>query len=59
MDKLNEEIKKKDKIGTTLKGIGPCYADKINRIGIRVCDLFDKENLVKKFEESINKWVVN
>ena len=53
MDKLNEEIKKKDKIGTTLKGIGPCYADKINRIGIRVCDLFDKENLVKKFEASL------
>lgn len=39
-----EEASKGDlKIGTTKNGIGPCYADKINRVGIRVCDLYDSE----------------
>lgn len=39
-----EEASKGDlKIGTTKNGIGPCYADKINRVGIRVCDLYDPE----------------
>ena len=39
MDKLHEFMKGKNKIGTTLSGIGPCYSDKINRIGIRIQDL--------------------
>lgn len=40
MDQLREDSLKKGKaIGTTKKGIGPCYADKMNRVGIRVCDL--------------------
>ena len=40
MDQLREEGLKKGKaIGTTKKGIGPCYADKMNRVGIRICDL--------------------
>ncbi|MBN1687506.1 MAG: adenylosuccinate synthase [Candidatus Omnitrophica bacterium] len=42
MDGLKEEsAKQKGKIGTTKRGIGPCYADKVARTGIRVCDLKD------------------
>lgn len=44
MDRLHETLKGKNKIGTTLRGIGPCYSDKINRIGIRMDDLFDSSN---------------
>lgn len=43
MDHLKEEslVKSKGMIGTTKKGIGPCYADKMARAGLRVCDLKD------------------
>jgi len=43
--KLDElrEVRKKGRIGTTKKGIGPCYADKVSRLGIRLADLFDKK----------------
>lgn len=44
VDKLHEELKGKKKIGTTLRGIGPCYADKINRIGLRMDDLLNCSN---------------
>lgn len=44
MDRLHETLKGKNKIGTTLRGIGLCYSDKINRIGIRMDDLFDSSN---------------
>jgi adenylosuccinate synthase len=43
----------KSKIGTTGRGIGPAYADKINRIGIRVQDLFDESILRKKLEGAL------
>jgi adenylosuccinate synthase len=46
IDKQNEESKGKSKIGSTLKGIGPTYTDKISRSGIRVGDIFG--NLQKK-----------
>lgn len=39
MDKLSEDRKGKNKIGTTNRGIGPCYCDKLERSGIRMCDL--------------------
>jgi adenylosuccinate synthase len=39
IDELREDAKGAKKIGTTKKGIGPCYADKANRLGIRVVDL--------------------
>jgi adenylosuccinate synthase len=39
LDELIEESLGENKIGTTKKGIGPCYADKIQRKGIRVQDL--------------------
>lgn len=38
LDRLNEENLKDKKIGTTKKGIGPCYTDKVARIGMRMCD---------------------
>jgi adenylosuccinate synthase len=45
IDKYYEDLKGDQKVGTTLRGIGPCYADKIQRVGIRICDLLDKEQL--------------
>lgn len=48
IDKYYEELKGKEKVGTTLCGIGPCYADKIQRVGVRMCDLLSKSNLTKK-----------
>lgn len=41
IDQLREDKKDGEKIGTTKKGIGPCYADKSNRIGIRIVDLMN------------------
>lgn len=40
LDRLRDEARGKDKIGTTAKGIGPCYEEKYSRFGIRVGDLF-------------------
>ncbi|WP_420174219.1 adenylosuccinate synthase [Luteococcus sp. OSA5] len=48
MDKVTERFAGKRKIGTTGRGIGPVYSDKINRMGIRVQDLFDDEVLRDK-----------
>lgn len=50
IDKVSERFLGKSKIGTTGRGIGPAYADKINRIGIRVQDLFDQSILKQKIE---------
>ena len=62
LDKLKEKARGKNDIGTTGKGIGPCYTDKFERSGIRVCDLI-KENIFKeKLKENIdskNKYIVN
>ena len=53
MDAYHELLKSK-KIGTTKRGIGPAYADKVNRVGIRVCDLFLPEDvLAVKLEEAV------
>ena len=43
LDRLQEEAKGENKIGTTIKGIGPAYMDKAARVGIRIADLLDKE----------------
>ena len=45
LDGAYESLKGSHKIGTTKKGIGPCYADKVNRIGIRMGDLIEEESL--------------
>ncbi|MBF9068357.1 adenylosuccinate synthase [Streptacidiphilus fuscans] len=54
MDKVSERFLGKRKIGTTGRGIGPSYADKINRIGIRVQDLFDESILRQKVEAALS-----
>ncbi|MFC6463488.1 adenylosuccinate synthase [Marinilactibacillus sp. GCM10026970] len=43
MDQLQEDSKGDQKIGTTIRGIGPAYMDKASRIGIRIADLLDKD----------------
>jgi adenylosuccinate synthase len=54
IDKVSERFLGKAKIGTTGRGIGPAYADKISRIGIRVQDLFDSSILEQKLEGALN-----
>ena len=53
LDKVNERFLGSRKIGTTGRGIGPAYADKMNRIGIRVQDLFDEKILRQKVEGAL------
>lgn len=49
-----EELSKGDlKIGTTKNGIGPCYADKVNRVGIRICDLMDEDVFKEKLAYNV------
>ena len=54
IDKVTERFLGKNRIGTTGRGIGPAYADKINRIGIRIADLFDESILTQKVEGSLD-----
>ena len=54
MDKLQEELRKEDKIGTTARGIGPVYCDKFERCGIRMGDLVNK-----KFERKLKNNIEN
>ncbi len=53
IDSLSEELRGNSKIGTTKRGIGPCYQDKAKRIGIRVCDLMDKDEFAKRLKENL------
>ena len=55
LDELIEESLGENKIGTTKKGIGPCYADKIQRKGIRVQDLLDKNIFDQKVKNNIEE----
>jgi adenylosuccinate synthase len=55
IDKVTERFLGKRKIGTTGRGIGPAYADKINRVGIRIQDLFDEHILRQKVEGSLDQ----
>jgi len=50
LDGIREDIKNTDKIGTTRRGIGPAYEDKIGRRGIRLMDLSNKKNLSKRID---------
>ncbi|MGW4319179.1 adenylosuccinate synthase [Streptomyces sp. NPDC004684] len=54
VDKVTERFLGKRKIGTTGRGIGPTYADKINRVGIRVQDLYDESILTQKVEAALD-----
>lgn len=54
IDKVTERFLGKRQIGTTGRGIGPAYADKINRVGIRIQDLFDESILRQKVEGALD-----
>ena len=54
LDKVTERFLGKRQIGTTGRGIGPTYADKINRIGIRIQDIFDEGILRQKVEGALD-----
>ena len=55
LDKVTERFLGKSKIGTTGRGVGPAYSDKVNRIGIRIQDLFDASILRQKVEASLDQ----
>lgn len=55
VDKVTERFLGKRRIGTTGRGIGPAYADKINRVGIRIWDLFDEKILRDKVEGALEQ----
>jgi adenylosuccinate synthase len=50
LDGAEERLKKGAKVGTTGRGIGPAYSDKVSRLGVRMCDLIDKELLAEKLQ---------
>ena len=50
MDEIREDAAGKAKLGTTRRGIGPCYEDKVGRRSIRVMDLRSKSNLDSRLE---------
>jgi adenylosuccinate synthase len=51
LDKMRENVRGNKKIGTTGRGIGPAYEDKVARRGLRVADLFDGDGFKEKLEE--------
>ncbi|OPJ59892.1 adenylosuccinate synthase [Clostridium chromiireducens] len=53
LDQLKEKARGKNDIGTTGKGIGPCYTDKFERCGIRVCDLMHEDVFAEKLRENV------
>ena len=55
LDKVAERFLGKRRIGTTGRGIGPTYADKMNRVGVRVQDLFDEGILRQKVEGALEQ----
>jgi adenylosuccinate synthase len=55
IDRVTERFLGKRQIGTTGRGIGPTYADKINRVGIRIQDLFDEGILRQKVEGALDQ----
>ncbi len=53
MDGIGDEARGANKIGTTKNGIGPCYMDKMDRIGIRICDLLDGDEFARKLKDNL------
>jgi len=51
LDSDQESVRREEKIGTTGRGIGPAYTDKVSRCGIRVIDLLSKERLAKRIHK--------
>lgn len=52
LDMAREKAKGKEAIGTTGRGIGPCYEDKVSRVGVRMIDLLETDTLAAKVEEN-------
>ncbi len=55
LDKLQEADPKRNKIGTTGRGIGPCYVDKAARMGIRVGDMLDRATFERKLRANVEQ----
>lgn len=55
IDKLEEISRGENNIGTTIKGIGPCYRDKVERSGIRMCDFQNKKDFENKLRYNIKR----
>lgn len=55
LDKLEEKNRGDHKVGTTHKGIGPTYMDKASRIGIRMCDLLEKDTFFDKLKRNLEQ----
>lgn len=53
MDRVTERFLGRRRIGTTGRGVGPAYSDKVNRMGIRIQDLFDESILRQKVEAAL------
>ncbi|UGT58971.1 adenylosuccinate synthase [Nocardia asteroides] len=53
IDKVTERFLGNKKIGTTGRGIGPCYQDKVARVGVRVADVLDEKILTQKVEAAL------
>ena len=50
LDSKQEEGREDQKIGTTGRGIGPAYTDKVSRMGVRILDILDREKLLKRLQ---------
>ena len=55
LDALSDAAKGKNRVGTTNKGIGPCYMDKVERTGLRMCDMMDDEIFTAKLSAQIDR----
>ena len=55
IDKVTERFLGRRRIGTTGRGVGPAYSDKVNRLGIRIQDLFDESILRQKVEAALDQ----
>ena len=53
LDKCQEAAKGDHKVGTTKNGIGPTYMDKVSRVGIRMCDLLEKDTFETKLRRNL------
>jgi adenylosuccinate synthase len=55
LDRLEEEARGDHKIGTTQRGMGPAYADKASRVGLRIADIADPEYLVERLDSVLGE----
>ncbi len=55
LDNLREERKGGTPLGTTRRGIGPCYADKMTRVGLRLCDLLNPEYFARRLKDTLDE----